>query len=96
MLAVTAGPWTSWYVIPKYALNGNAGKWSSWVVEAEEPPPAKAFKAKGNYATIQRLVNEKAMHPSARVWAKPIAQLDAETKKRQHWRHTENALGCKR
>ncbi len=80
MLAASAGPWTGWYVIPKHVVSDNPGKWSSWVVEAEEPPPARAFKTRGNYATIQRHVNEKAMHPAARVWAKPISQLEREGK----------------
>ncbi len=80
-LASSAGPWTSWFVLPKYAVNEGASRWSSWVVEAEDPPPAKMFKARGNYATIQRFVDERSMHPSARVWAKPIAQIDLEKKK---------------
>ncbi len=80
MLAASAGPWTGWYVIPKHVVADNPGRWSSWVVEAEEPPPAKAFKARGSYATIQRHVNEKAMHPAARVWAKPISHLEREGK----------------
>ncbi len=80
MLAASAGPWTGWYVIPKHVVSDNPGKWSSWVVEAEEPPPARAFKARGNYATIQRHVNERAMHPAARVWAKPISHLERERK----------------
>ncbi len=81
-LASSAGPWTSWCVLPKYAMNERASRWSSWVVAAEEPPPARMFKARGNYATTQRFVDEKSMHPSSRVWAKPIAHIDLE-KKRQ-------------
>ncbi len=80
-LASSAGPWTSWFVLPKYAINERASRWSSWVVEAEEPPPAKMFKARGNYATIQRFVDEKSMHPSSRVWARPIAHIDLERKR---------------
>ncbi len=80
-LASSAGQWTPWFVLPKYAVNERASRWSAWVVEAEDPPPAKMFKARGNYATIQRFVDEKSMHPSSRVWAKPIAQIDLEKKK---------------
>jgi hypothetical protein len=45
-------------------------------VEAEEPPPFKILKARGACITIDRFINERAMNPAVRVWAKPIAQWE--------------------
>ncbi len=78
MLAANSGQWSSWFILPKFVTGDRSSKWSSWVVEAEEPPPAKMFKIRGTYATIQRYVNERAMHPSMRIWASPIAQMDVK------------------
>ncbi len=80
MLAANSGQWSSWFVLPKFVTGDRSSKWSTWVVEAEEPPPAKILRVRGTFATTQRYVDERAMHPSMRVWASPIAQMDVKHK----------------
>ncbi len=76
MLASSAGQWTPWQVLPKYAINDRNIRGASWVVEAEEPPPMRTFRTRGSCVTIERHVDEKALSPANRVWARPIAQWE--------------------
>ncbi len=76
MLATPVGSWTSWHVLPKYTIGDRPPRGITWIVEAEEPPPVKILKARGSCITIERFINERAMNPAVRIWAKPIAQWE--------------------
>ncbi len=76
MLATNSGHWCSWQVLPKYAIIDRNVRGASWVVEAEEPPPVKTFRTRGQCVTIERHIDEKTLSPANRVWAKPIAQWE--------------------
>ncbi len=77
ILASEAGPWSAWHVLPRYTANDNRPGGSTWVVEAEEPPPRRAFKARSTCVTIERYTDERSLSLACKVWAKPIAQWEA-------------------
>ncbi len=95
MLATSTPTCTPWFVLPKFAMTARTDRGATWIVEAEEPPPMKVVRTRSGCVTIDRYVDERAMSPKARVWARPISvsqnRMDASrtTVPKQPWEKPE-------
>ncbi len=93
LLASEAGLWTACHALPTYAVNDRRATGSTWIVEAEEPPPRRAFRARGTCVTIERYTDERTLSPACRVWAKPISQWEEAAKRVTNSRNVRTPWG---